>query len=100
MLIQQKAYDDVKKKCLERLKYEEREKNDKKLTEKTCIWYGKPLEYSLALYSYYECFKCKTSYFGGLKACENGIDEGPNKEFKPEELVCANCCSVEPIENC
>jgi hypothetical protein len=26
------------------------------------------------------------------------MDDG-NKEFKPEELICANCCDI-PIENC
>ena len=71
-----------------------------RLTTKTSPWFGKSMEYSIALYSYYECYKCKNPYFGGLKSCENGIDEGPNKEFKPEELVCANCCDVMPIENC
>jgi hypothetical protein len=25
--------------------------------------------------------------------------EDGNKEFKPEELVCANCCDI-PIDNC
>jgi E3 ubiquitin-protein ligase MYCBP2 len=41
--------------------------------------------------SYYLCFKCKDPYFGGMKAC-NPEDE--QKDFKPEELVCAKCSNV------
>lgn len=38
------------------------------------------------------CFKCKQPYFGGMKDCEqNQLEE---KEFKPEELVCAKCSAV------
>jgi E3 ubiquitin-protein ligase MYCBP2 len=49
----------------------------------------------MAIYSYYQCFKCKKPYFGGLKSCENLRAEAQNNEkFKPEELVCANCSAV------
>ena len=33
------------------------------------------MEYAIAIYSYYMCFKCKNPYFGGLKSCENMMDE-------------------------
>lgn len=41
--------------------------------------------------SYYLCFKCKDPYFGGMKACN---PEEEQKDFKPEELVCAKCSNV------
>jgi len=28
-----------------------------------------------------------------------GIEEDKQEAFKPEELVCANCCEI-PVENC
>ena len=70
------------------------------------------MEYAIAIYSYYMCFKCQTPFFGGLKSCENMMEEEKGmthsyiykllgKEgFDPKELVCANCCDVAPIENC
>ena len=33
------------------------------------FYFKKPLEYSLAIYCYYECFKCKKPYFGGAMDC-------------------------------
>ena len=44
------------------------------------------------------CFKCQKPYFGGLKDCERAMDED-KREFKPSELVCANCCDI-PVDNC
>ena len=53
----------------------------------------------MAIYCYYMCFKCKKPYFGGAKDCNRAM-ENEKMEFKPEELVCANCCDVEKVENC
>jgi hypothetical protein len=50
---------------LQRLKFEERLK-DEKLNDPKSNYYNKPLEYSIAIYSYYMCYKCKKPYFGGL----------------------------------
>lgn len=41
--------------------------------------------------SYYECFKCKQPYFGGMKDCERQNEEV--KEYKPDELVCGKCAA-------
>jgi len=70
-------YEDVKKKSMTRLKHEDRHK-DKRLSKKGDPFFGKPLEYAMAIYSYYLCFKCKTPYFGGLKKCEAMRDEANN----------------------
>lgn len=53
---------------MERVKYEERLK-DEKIVNPSSIYYNKPLDYAMAIYAYYECFKCKKSYFGGHKDC-------------------------------
>jgi len=86
---------------MERLKYEKRDK-DERLLKVGDQYYGKPEEYCMAIYSYYLCFKCKKPYFGGLKSCENLMEEEKNQsEFKFEELVCAGCSSVGiALENC
>ena len=43
--------------------------------------------------AYYQCFKCKAPYFGGLKDCVRAQEEG-QAGFKLEELVCAKCSAV------
>lgn len=64
----------------------------------TSAYFGKELDYAMAIYAYYECYKCKDTYFGGHKDCQQAMDEG-GKDFNPKELICANCCEI-PIENC
>jgi hypothetical protein len=84
----------------ERLKFEELEKSDPKLKDKTSPYFGKPKEYAMIIYAYFMCFKCKKPYFGGRKDCMAAMNEAQNAgSFKPEELICPNCCDV-PIENC
>jgi len=101
MGVYKRLFNDIKTKSLERLKYERRDK-DERLVTKGDAYYGKPEEYAIAIYSYYECFKCKKPYFGGLKRCEDLMqEEAKNDNFKPEELVCAECSSVGiTLESC
>ena len=54
--------------AFERLKFEELLK-DEKLTNKSSPYYNKPNEYAVAIYAYFECYKCKNPYFGGRKSC-------------------------------
>lgn len=99
MFENEKKLEILKKKSFERLKYEGKDK-DERLSIPGDYFYQKPIEYALAIYSYYECFKCKIPYFGGLKHCEDMIEnQGIEKPFKPAELICPNCCEI-PIENC
>eukprot|EP00927_Polykrikos_kofoidii_P029232 TRINITY_DN25311_c0_g1_i1.p1 TRINITY_DN25311_c0_g1~~TRINITY_DN25311_c0_g1_i1.p1 ORF type:complete len:477 (-),score=68.91 TRINITY_DN25311_c0_g1_i1:243-1673(-) len=42
----------------------------------------------LAKYIYFECFKCKQPYCGGLAECEAA---GPMKEPAPETVECSSC---------
>ncbi len=54
--------------------------------------------------AYYECFKCKDPYFGGMKECGNNQGEeekkgeeakgGRGDDYKKEDLVCAKCSST------
>lgn len=43
--------------------------------------------------AYYQCFKCKKAYFGGMKDCIAAQQEG--QQYKPEELVCSGCSAVD-----
>jgi hypothetical protein len=81
-------FDEIKSKALQRLKFEDLDKDPRLKTPKD-KFFNNPLGYALARLSYYQCFKCKLPYFGGLKACDN-VDD---KDFKPEELVCGKCAA-------
>lgn len=59
---------EVQDLCLKRFQLEEKEK-DKDYLEDKNPFKGQPLEYAMHIYCYYECFKCKKPYFGGLKNC-------------------------------
>lgn len=63
-----RIYEKIKSKCAERLKFEGCEKDDK-LINPSSPFYDKPTEYALAIFAYYQCYKCKEPYFGGRKAC-------------------------------
>ena len=54
---------------MKRLKFEDRH-TDKRLKTVGDPYYKKPMEYAMAIYSYYMCFKCNKTYFGGVKSCE------------------------------
>lgn len=79
---------------LERLKFEECEK-DEKLIDPKSPYFKKPNEYAMAIYAYFECFKCKNPYFGGRKNCAEAMNDARDQgSFKAEELVCPNCCEI------
>lgn len=92
-------YELLKSKCFERLKYEGKDKEER-LSKPNDYFFQKPIDYAIAIYSYYECFKCKIPYFGGLKHCEDILENrGNDKEYKPADLICPKCCEI-PIDNC
>jgi hypothetical protein len=58
--------------------------------------------YALAIYAYFECYKCKKPYFGGRKNCAevmNVEDSRENQEYDPKKLICPECCPI-PVKNC
>lgn len=81
-----KLRETVRRKALMRLSHEKRDK-DKELTDPTSEWYGRKADYAESIFAYYECFKCKQPYFGGLRACGAAGEE----EFDPRTLICGGC---------
>ena len=53
-----KLYEDVKRKCLLRLEYENQMQCDE-ITSPSSKFYQKPLDYAMSKYAYYLCCKCK-----------------------------------------
>ncbi|XP_052796349.1 E3 ubiquitin-protein ligase MYCBP2-like isoform X2 [Mya arenaria] len=79
--------EDVKRKALMRLAYEEQDKAD----------HQNPELYAMEKYSYYQCFKCKKAYFGGAAQCEGAAAD---KEIQEEELVCPPCSDPQRVQQC
>eukprot|EP01117_Protostelium_nocturnum_P001993 TRINITY_DN12646_c0_g1_i1.p1 TRINITY_DN12646_c0_g1~~TRINITY_DN12646_c0_g1_i1.p1 ORF type:complete len:711 (+),score=248.84 TRINITY_DN12646_c0_g1_i1:261-2135(+) len=77
---------DITEKAMARLKmYKDDDRPEFK--DPNSQFYKSPEKYSLYKYSYFPCYKCKKSYFGGERACEAEV------EFKPQDLICPGCCS-------
>jgi E3 ubiquitin-protein ligase MYCBP2 len=98
-----KIEEDIKKKSLERAKHEGIDK-DERLKDPNDPYYNKIQEFALFKLAYYQCYKCKAPYFGGLKDCLRAqLDAEANQQFKPEDLVCSKCAAVSigaGIANC
>jgi len=77
--------------CVERAKYEAIDKSPRLKDPNDC-YYNDLQAWSLYKLAYYQCFKCKVPYFGGMKDCIAA--QAASQEFKPEELVCAKCSSL------
>ena len=82
-----KIEKEVKVKAVDRAKVEGIDKHER-LKDPTSLYYNKLEEFAIFKLSFYQCFKCKDPYFGGMKDCEAGQDMG---NYKPEELVCGKC---------
>lgn len=63
-----KIEEDVKKKSLDRAKHEEIHKLEQ-FTDPKSPYYNDLQKYAMFKLAYYQCFKCKAPYFGGLKDC-------------------------------
>ena len=70
-------HDLIEKMSLDRLKFEELEK-DQKLTNKDSPYYNNPKAYAMAIYAYFMCFKCEKPYFGGRKNCAEVMNNAQN----------------------
>ena len=75
---------------IERAKYEGIDKNPR-LQDPNDNYYNNLQAWALFKLAYYQCFKCKAPYFGGMKDCIAA--QAAQQEFKPEELVCGKCSS-------
>lgn len=56
------------KKASERAKFEGLEK-DPRLKDPNDLYYNNIDKYAMYKLAYYQCFKCKVPYFGGMKDC-------------------------------
>ena len=75
---------------IERAKYENIHK-DPRLSNPNDAYYNNLQAWALFKLAYYQCFKCKVPYFGGMKDCIAA--QAAAADFKPEDLVCAKCSS-------
>lgn len=89
---------EVQDLSLQRFKLEEKEKDPDFVGPKN-PFPNKPLDYAMHIYCYYECFKCKKPYFGGLKNCQAAAEQDNRVEFKKEDLVCTKCCPILTLED-
>lgn len=62
---------------------------DPRLVTPGDYYFGKKQEFFMFKCAFYECFKCKKPFFGGLKECENEAMRAP--DFNPANLTCAAC---------
>jgi len=54
---------------------------------------GRPGEFAMRTFKFYECSRCSKPYFGGERACEAGgaAEDQEGRDFKREDLVCGAC---------
>ena len=64
-----KYESELKKKAIERGRHEGLHK-DSKYLDPSYAYHNKFEDFCLFKLAYYECFKCKGPYFGGLKDCQ------------------------------
>lgn len=97
-------YDNIVKMSLERIKFENLEK-DPMLIEPNSPFFGKKIDFALKKLSYYMCYECKKPYFAGLRDCRGGPndDNNPNRQYDPKDLICgahANIAGVAGKTTC
>jgi len=78
-------HQDIRNMASSRLKIEKEILNDPKVTAQGSQYFGRPLDFAMATFAYYNCFKCTKVYFGGRRDC----DAGDNQEAK--DLICVDC---------
>jgi E3 ubiquitin-protein ligase MYCBP2 len=88
-------YEDVQRKALLRLEYENLTKCEA-ITSSTSKYYQKPAEYAMNRYAYYVCYKCGKAYYGGEAVCAEAVSD----EYDPKELVCGACSNVAAAQVC
>lgn len=56
------------------------------------IYFGKLAEFAMHNCTFYECFKCKKPYFGGMMDCLQAMQS--EDKIKPEDLLCKRCLTL------
>jgi len=57
-------------------------------------YYNKLAEFAMKNCTFYECFKCKDPYFGGMEDCQQAMQS--ENQLKKEDLLCKRC-SIEEL---
>eukprot|EP01062_Namystynia_karyoxenos_P043120 TRINITY_DN3156_c0_g2_i1.p1 TRINITY_DN3156_c0_g2~~TRINITY_DN3156_c0_g2_i1.p1 ORF type:complete len:929 (+),score=271.75 TRINITY_DN3156_c0_g2_i1:59-2788(+) len=66
--------------------------NAPELADPQSQYFGKPLDFAAKCLAYYQCFKCKRPYFGGVRRCDaQEVNEDHRRDFQKEDLVCGAC---------
>lgn len=81
--------DDIRGKAQQRLAVEGMS-NDPQVVDPNSPYYKQPVEYAMAKFAYYPCFKCNLPYFGGQRRCEEANQENA-ETFDASHLVCGSC---------
>lgn len=69
---------------------------EKKVTDPSSRFYQKPLEFALASFAFYRCFKCTKIYFGGRRDCEQNASNEPPRPAA--EYVCMECSDLTGVK--
>ena len=89
---------EVRNGALLRLRHEGLDKDDA-VVNLSGPYYKNPASYAEATLSYYQCYVCERPYFGGIRRCDDNIDEEQGR-FNPSELVCAVCVPLRQLKTC
>lgn len=93
-----KLLKDIEKKAIDRLKIEGL-LTDPRLQDRNSKYYENPKLFGLDRLAFYECFKCKKPYYGGMRKCEEAGREVDEK-FNESHLVCGSCASGPNTQSC
>jgi E3 ubiquitin-protein ligase MYCBP2 len=57
------------------------------------IYFGKLEAFAMHICTFYDCFKCKSIFFGGMQDCADAM--GAENTLRKENLLCNDCKSEE-----
>ena len=72
----------------------------KELSDPKHQFYKNEEGFSMHVFCFYECFKCKKPYFGGLKNCQAAAEQDNRVQFNKEDLICPECCPISFENKC
>eukprot|EP01119_Soliformovum_irregulare_P019714 TRINITY_DN6305_c0_g1_i2.p1 TRINITY_DN6305_c0_g1~~TRINITY_DN6305_c0_g1_i2.p1 ORF type:complete len:418 (+),score=94.64 TRINITY_DN6305_c0_g1_i2:1097-2350(+) len=85
--------DELKKRSLNRLKFEEMEKSPE-IVDPNGKFHGNPQGFAMDRFVYFMCSECQQPYFAGQRVCEDVGD------FDSKELVCGGCSGRDLTDDC
>jgi len=82
--------ESIERLAAQRLEYENLSKH-KDIVDENGRFYKDPLGFAMNRFAYYECYECKSPYFGGQAQCAGGPGEDQDGHYNPKLLVCQPC---------